>query len=142
MKHFAVIDVAGDGSGYNWFCPETVKNNCDGEGYGFVTPEAAIGAAAKAQHPVGESPGRFDGIPGLVWYSEVRKTYGRDLCENDWLDSLDHRGARMICHPPREVGGGNIVVTFSFGDTETVRADIEYDVVNPDSQVQPDGSPL
>lgn len=141
MKHCAVIDVAGDGSGYNWFCPETVKNKCDGEGYGFATPESAEAAAAAAGHSLGDSPGRFDGIPGLVWYADVTKTYGRDLKEGDWLDSLDHRGARMISGPPR-VDGNSIVVTFSFGDTEIVRADVEYDVVNPDSQVQPDGSPL
>ncbi|MET0415019.1 MAG: hypothetical protein ABW022_03230 [Actinoplanes sp.] len=142
MKHLAIIDVAGDGSGYNWFCPETVKRNCNGEGYGFASPEAASAAAKAAGHPVGGSPGRFDGISGLVWYADVTKTYGRDLKQGDWLDSLDHRGARQIYETPRPVGGGSIEVTLSFGDTELVRADVEYDVVNPDSQVQPDGSLL
>jgi hypothetical protein len=102
--------------------------------------------------------GHFDGIPGLVWYAEATPTLGADLKLGDWLDSLDHRGARSICGiwrgsaPRDELSAAPcyapdcddpiITVMFFAGDTEQVRADVMYDVVNPDSQVTPDGSPL
>lgn len=97
-------------------------------------------------------PGRFDGIPGLVWYADVRKVRGDQLEVGDWLDSLDHRGARSIygirVGAPgsgyREVcfSGGFTVYDDGSSDSEMIRDDVEYDVVNPDSQVAPDGSPL
>ncbi len=104
---------------------------------------------------------RFDGHPGMVWYAAVRKVRGDQLQIGDWLDTLDHRGARAICglwagqidtpdladtmidtagHP--EAGGTLRTVMFSAGDTELVRCDVEYDVVDPHSQVTPDGSPV
>lgn len=93
-------------------------------------------------------PGRFDGIPGLVWYADVRKVRGDQLEVGDWLDSLDHCGARRIY----AVADGSTPESRRVGfsewqhpsgeDWETVRRDVEYDVVNPDSQVAPDGSPL
>lgn len=102
--------------------------------------------------------GRFCGIPGLVWYAEATPTLGADLKLGDWLDSLDHRGARSICGmwiggvTREELGAAPfyapdfndpvITVMFGCGDTEQVRADVMYDVVNPDSQVAPDGGPL
>jgi hypothetical protein len=87
--------------------------------------------------------GRLDGHPGMVWYSSVRKTLGGDLKVGDWLDSLDHRGARMIC-AVRDDGPDSPVLTvvFSAGDTEQVRRDVDYDVVDPRSQVTPDGTPV
>lgn len=95
---------------------------------------------------------RFTGHPGLVWYSRIRKVRGADLNVGDWLDSLDHRGARSIhgirvATPGsgfREVhfGGGWTVYSDGSSDTETVRDDVEYDVVDPDSQVTPTGEPV
>ena len=85
--------------------------------------------------------GEFDGIPGLVWYSRVRKVRGADLRRGDWLDSLDHRGARMI-YGIAWTHSDVLTVTFSCGDTELVTASVEYDVVDPESQVAPDGTPL
>jgi len=95
--------------------------------------------------------GRLDGHSGMVWYSAVRKVPGDRLQVGDWLDSLDHRGARAICgiraggtaaSDLPELDGKVRTVVFSFGDTEIVRCDVEYDVVDPDSQVTPDGSPV
>lgn len=104
---------------------------------------------------------RFDGIPGLVWYSTVRPVSGGELRVGDWLDSLDHRGARLICGiwigetRTSDLADAMIdfacqpdpdsavrTVMFSAGDTETVRCDVDYDVVDPNSQVTPDGSPV
>ena len=103
---------------------------------------------------------RLDGRPGLVWYSRVRKVPGAGLTVGDWLDSLDHRGARMIC----DIRDGSArpglfsrlmrtlgrrrpdealrTAVFSCGDTETVHRGVEYDVVDPHSQVTPDGTPV
>lgn len=97
--------------------------------------------------------GRYDGEPGLVWYSEVTKKYGDQLEIGDWLDSLDHSGACRIYAIGQNADTGARYVGFSEwwrpyaadsrdSDWRMVRADVEYDVVNPDSQVQPDGSPL
>lgn len=99
------------------------------------------------------SPGRFDGIPGLVWYADVRKVRGSDLTLGMWLDSLDHRGARKVAgvwygaadRPSTSIfcdEGGAVTAMFFGGDTETLRADVLYDVVDPASQVAPDGSPM
>ncbi len=89
------------------------------------------------------SPWRFNGHAGLVWYSRTRKVRGAALQVGDWLDSLDHSGARMVYgiamdHPRAETR----TVTFLGGDTELVHVGVEYDVVDPESQVAPDGSPL
>ncbi len=100
---------------------------------------------------------RYDGIPGAVWYANSRQVRGDQLQVGDWLDSLDHRGARCIYG----LWVGNVdpdsltddmvhtdfdstvrTVMFSFGDVETVACDVEYDVVDPDSQVTPDGTPV
>lgn len=106
--------------------------------------------------------GRFDGIPGLVWYASIHKVRGEDLKLGDWLDSLDHRGARMIyglwlgaattadlyeetLRTAVDIDSGSpkvMTVMFSCGDTEQLRPDVEYDVVDPESQVAPDGSAL
>ena len=87
------------------------------------------------------NPGRYDGIPGLVWYSDVRKMRGDELEPGMWLDSLDHSGARMICSiDPDMPQDQNRMVRFSCGDGEEVRKDVQYDVVDPSSQVAPDGS--
>jgi hypothetical protein len=90
------------------------------------------------------------GEPGLVWYSRVHKVYGSELRLGDWLDTLDHHGARMIygiwyginkeasavhCTADRS---GFRTVMFSAGDTEVVSAYVQYDVVDPNSQVRPD----
>lgn len=96
--------------------------------------------------------GRFDGEAGLVWYSTVTSKRGDELEIGDWLDSLDHSGARSI-HGIRVAnpGSGFREVCFSGGwkvyddgssDTETVRDDVMYDVVDPYSQVAPDGGAL
>lgn len=85
----------------------------------------------------------FDGKPGMVWYAKSTPTYGHDLKLHDWLDSLDHRGARAIHGLSiNTLKDTTITVTFFGGDTETVRADVQYDVVDPDSQVTPDGTPV
>jgi hypothetical protein len=93
------------------------------------------------------------GYPGLVWYSRVTKTRGDQLKVGDALDSLDHRGARTI-HEVRiaEPGSGFRQVAFSPGgfevfpdgssDSETVRDDVMYDVVDLDSVCAPDGTPI
>jgi len=141
MNHFAIIDVPGRNGTYSWFCNETTNGNCDGEGFGFATEGAAVADAITSGHRIGKYPGRFDGVPGLMWYSKVTPTRGDELRVDDWLDSLDHRGARAICDI-RAIGGGSRDVVFSFGDSETVRDDVMYDVVDPDSQVQPDGTPI
>lgn len=94
--------------------------------------------------------GRYDGIPGLVWYAEVRKVRGGDLQIGDWIDALDHSGARRIYDlTPVDPASQTRVVFFSFfylfgdeEDSEVVHTSVTYDVVDPDSQVAPDGSPL
>lgn len=100
----------------------------------------------------GGGPGRFDGIPGLVWYADVRTVRGDQLTPGMWLDSLDHRGVRSIAGiwfgatslPSGDflTDTGRLTVMFFGGDTETVRGDVEYDAVDPDSQVTPDGTPM
>lgn len=97
--------------------------------------------------------GNFDGIPGLVWYASAEQVRGDRLTAGDWLDSLDHRGARRIT--AIWVGGDvedladitfhdmdHRTVMFAGGETETLRADVLYDVVDPASQVAPDGTPV
>lgn len=85
----------------------------------------------------------FCGHPGLVWYATVTPTLGAELRLGQWLDSLDHRGARMIFGlSMSKVDDPQRTVTFFGGDSETVRADVKYDVVDPDSQVTPDGAPV
>jgi hypothetical protein len=107
--------------------------------------------------------GRFCGYPGLVWYATVRKVKGADLRVGDWLDTLDHRGARAIygifagaapadtdmvdvehlCRlTGRDLDSGLLTVMVAGGETETIRVDVEYDVVDPDSQVTPTGEPV
>lgn len=166
INHIAVIDDSGlDDSGldgtYSWFCREAIKRRCDGQGFGFATPDDARADATAAGHPIEDpdrAPGRFDGIPGLVWYAESRKVRGADLKIGDWLDSLDRRGARKIVGlwlgvapdadddtdwvPGIHADAKYRTAIFAGGDGETVRADVEYDVVNPESQVAPDGSTL
>ena len=97
--------------------------------------------------------GRFDGVPGLVWYATVTPTRGDELKIGDWLDSLDHSGARTIRGIlVRVPGSGRRDVCFSAdgftvfsdgsSDSETVRDDVLYDVVDPKSQVDPFGEPM
>jgi hypothetical protein len=70
------------------------------------------------------------------WYTRIRKTFGRDLKLTDWLDSLDHRGARMIFRITMPyLDSQTWSVAFHGGDTETIRPDVEYDVVDPSSVV-------
>lgn len=94
---------------------------------------------------------RLDGQSGLVWYSTVTPKRGDELEIGDWLDSLDHSGARSIygIYVARP-GSGSREVCFSGGwtvyddgssDTETVRDDVMYDVVDPDSICDPMGNP-
>jgi hypothetical protein len=106
---------------------------------------------------------RFCGYPGMVWYAESRRVRGDQLRVGDWLDTLDHCGARAIygifagpapdgrATPTPEhfwglrgedIDSGLLTVMVGGGETETVRADVEYDVVDPDSQVTPDGTPV
>lgn len=88
-------------------------------------------------------PGRYDGEPGLVWYSSVEKVLGAKLKVGNWLDTLDHRGARRIESIDKDDPSSPLrYVRFSGGDGETVRKGIEYDVVDPNSQVEPDGTPM
>jgi hypothetical protein len=100
-----------------------------------------------------DGPGRFDGIPRLVWYATVEKVPAAELRLGMWLDSLDHRGARKIAgpwsgaddNPVRSFTSdqaGTVTAMFFGGDTETLRLDVAYGVVDPDSQVTPDGSAL
>lgn len=87
---------------------------------------------------------RLSGIPGLVWYSKVRQVRGDKLKAGDWLDSLDHRGARAVYEisPIENVTTRTVKFSDIAGDTETVRCDVDYDVVDPNSQVAPDGTPV
>jgi hypothetical protein len=103
---------------------------------------------------------RFCGHPGMVWYAKVTKTRGADLKIGDWLDNLDHCGGRMIVGmylgavpdeadenadewvPGLDVDPNLRTVIFTGGAGEVIRADVEYDVVDPDSQVTPDGTPV
>lgn len=99
-------------------------------------------------------PGRFDGQAGQVWYSDVRQVRGSQLQIGDWLDTLDHRGARMIYAvgvKPRDPGARYVAASGWYydnaaddpgSDWERVRDDVLYDIVNPDSQVAPDGTPV
>lgn len=114
-----------------------------GTGGAFSVPGAVRPTPQQADRAPLLYPGRFDGIPGLVWYSRVRKVRGADLQLGDWLDSLDHRGARMIYGISWTPGSKRGTVTFGGDDdTEEVHAEVVYDVVDPDSQVAPDGTPL
>lgn len=87
-------------------------------------------------------PEHFCGYPGMVWYSQVTPTRGGELKVGDWLDSLDHCGARTI----RAIGEGDGYRTVCFSDieadSEVVRNDVLYDVVNPASIVAPDGTSI
>lgn len=103
---------------------------------------------------------RFCGHPGMVWYATSRKVRGDQLKIGDWLDSLDHCGARaiygmwagdintpdladaMVKTGAPKPGNPIRTVMFGCGDTETIRLDVEYDVVDPNSQVTPDGTPV
>ena len=89
-------------------------------------------------------PGHITGVPGLNWYTRVRKVSGADLKVGDWLDSLDHSGARTIHNITKAPGAVTRTVRFSDieGDSEVVRADVMYDVVDPTSHVGPDGTPV
>lgn len=88
-------------------------------------------------------PEHFLGYPGMVWYSTVTPTRGDGLRVGDWLDSLDHCGARTIRNIT-DASGGYRTVRFSDveGDSETIRDDVLYDVVDPTSVVAPDGTPI
>lgn len=154
MSHIAIVDGPSLDNTYSWFCPEICKDKCDQEHFGFDTYEAALSAALKSDHTVAtedEVPGRLDGMPGLVWYSRVTPKRGDELQVGDWLDSLDHSGARSIygvrvANPGsgfREVcfSGGWRVYDDGSSDTETVRDDVTYDVVDPDSICDPMGNP-
>ena len=79
----------------------------------------------------------------MVWYSNVTPTRGDELQAGQWLDSLDHCGARTI-HNITDVAGGYRTVWFSdiAGDSEIVRDDVMYDVVDPSSVCAPDGTPI
>lgn len=106
---------------------------------------------------------RFDGHPGMVWFATSRPTRGDKLKIGDWLDTLNHSGARPIygiVAGPAPAGGGTPdaehlcglgraaissglrTVLFGGGGSETVRDDVLYDVVDPDAQVTPDGTPV
>lgn len=52
----------------------------------------------------------YCGEPDLVWYSRVEKKRGDELQIGDWLDSLDHCGARTI-HNITNAAGGYRTVT-------------------------------
>lgn len=103
---------------------------------------------------MGDYIGRYDGEAGLVWYSKVRKVRGDQLQIGDWLDTLDHSGARKI-HAigvkPGDRGARYVAASGWYfaiaandpgSDWERVRDDVEYDVVDPNSQVTPDGEPM
>ena len=154
MSHIAIVDGPSLDGTYSWFCPEVFKNKCDQQHFDFDPYEDALSAALQSDHKVvtdDELPGRCDGVPGLVWYSRVTKTRGDQLKVGDALDSLDHSGARTICGirvvTPgsgfREVhfGGGWTVYSDGSSDTETVRDDVTYDVVDMDSICDPMGNP-
>lgn len=88
-------------------------------------------------------PDHLIGHPGMVWYKNATPTLGIDLRVGMWLDSLDHCGARTIVRVT-DAGGGYRTVWFSDieGDSETVRDDVSYDVVDPSSVCAPDRTPI
>lgn len=154
MSHIAIVDGPSLDNTYGWFCPDVVKGKCDQQHLGFDTYQDALSAALASDHQVAtddELPGRCAGIPGLVWYSRVTKTRGDELKIGDWLDSLDHSGARRIYDTRvAQPGSGFREVCFSgdwtvyedgSSDSETVRDDVVYDVVDPDSICDPMGNP-
>jgi hypothetical protein len=154
MNHIAIVDGPSLNGTYSWFCPEAFRNKCDQKHHDFATYEAAWSAALKSDHKIGthdDLPGRYCGMPGLIWYSRVTQTRGDQLQVGHALDSLDHRGARTIrgirvAVPGsgiREVhfGGGWTVYSDGSSDTETVRDDVLYDVVDLDSICDPMGNP-
>lgn len=152
VSHVAIVDGPSLNGTYGWFCPEAFRNKCDQQHHGFDTYEDALSAALESDHEIGsddELPGRYCGIPGLVWYSRVTKTRGDELQVGHALDSLDHRGARTIqgIRPTgpgsRQVhfGGGWTVYPDGSSDTETLRDDVMYDVVDMDSVCDPMGNP-
>jgi hypothetical protein len=87
-----------------------------------------------------------------VAYGSVTSVFGADLKIGMWLDSLDHGGARMICGL-RIVGDeDSLLYQVAFGPlgvgpwdeskwVETIRADVEYDVVDPDTESDNEESP-
>jgi hypothetical protein len=96
-------------------------------------------------------PEHLIGYPGMVWYSNVTPTRGDQLKPGDALDSLDHSGARTIV-AIRVGAPGFRQVAFSpdgfevfpdgSSDSETVRDDVMYDVVDLYSVCAPDGTPI
>lgn len=89
------------------------------------------------------APDHLIGHPGMVWYSKATPTRGDKLKVGDWLDSLDHCGARTIQHITDAVGGYRTAWFSDIeGDSETVRDDVMYDVVDPASVCAPDGTPI
>jgi hypothetical protein len=90
------------------------------------------------------NPGKVTGIPGMNWYTRVTPTSGADLAVGDFLDSIDHRGCRPIHHIDDSADGRTRRVWFSEfeGDSEMVCVGDVYDVVDPTSHVDPDGTPV
>jgi hypothetical protein len=80
-----------------------------------------------------------------VAYSSVTSVLGSNLKIGMWLDSPDHGGARMICGLRIAGGSDSLLREVAFGPLgtdwdedkwfEVIRADVEYDVVDPDSLV-------
>lgn len=154
MTHMAIVDGPSLDGHFGWFCPEVFKGGCTERHLDFDTYDAAMTAALNSDHKVAtddEMPGRYCGIPGLVWYSRVEKKRGDELGVGDWLDSLDHHGAcRIYDIRVAQPGSGFREVCFSGGwevyddgssDTQAIRDSVLYDVVDPDSICDPMGNP-
>lgn len=84
---------------------------------------------------------RYSGMDGLVWYSRVRTVAGDALRVGDWLDTVDHRGARRI-QRIEETSDLYRTVRHADGAFEEIDRDEECSVVDPDSLVDPTGGKL
>lgn len=72
-----------------------------------------------------------------VRYTKSKKVRGDKLKPGDWVDSLDHCGARKIKSIDRDNPSSPLrYVRFYHGGGESVRKDVKYDVVNPNSIVE------
>lgn len=93
----------------------------------------------------------------MITYTDSRLVKGADLKIGDWLDTLDRGGARAIFGifagmgpdnrgtPTAErlqalrcndINSGYRTIMVGGGETETVRVDVDYSVVNPDTMVE------
>ena len=73
-------------------------------------------------------------VARYVRYTKSKKVRGDQLKPGQWIDSLDHRGARQIKSIDKDDPSSRLrYIHFYFGGGESVRKDVKYDVVDPKS---------